>query len=249
MSTKTTDKDAAAVSNVLEGNVTSSIKSSPLFGWLAAGSDLIAAKLDTAAGMVSQRIDDTHEAIQTMQAKGLEVESELKRTLNPMAIVDTAQKIVLGNPVVSALSGSKKRQKKDEQLALLNAKVDLLVEQVALLAAKEAAAKASEKTATKSTTKRTAATKSTAKRTAATKPAAKAASAKATDTKAATTKAPASKASTTRKANTTAKRGTSTAAKKTTSTSGTASKRASTSTRKTAAKTQDTSANAEKGEG
>jgi flagellar biosynthesis GTPase FlhF len=239
MSTKTTDKDAAAVANALEGNVSSSIKSSPLFGWLAAGSDLIAAKLDTAAGMVSQRIDDTHEAIQTMQAKGLEVESELKRTLNPMAIVDTAQKIVLGNPVVSALSGSKKRQKKDKQLALLNAKVDLLVEQVALLAAKEAAAKASEKAATKRTTKSAAAAK----------PAAKAASAKATDTKAATTKAPASKASTTRKASTTAKRSTSTAAKKTTSASGTASKRASTSTRKTAAKTQDTSANAEKGEG
>ena len=235
MSTKTTDKDAAAIANALEGNVSSSIKSSPLFGWLAAGSDLIAAKLDTAAGMVSQRIDDTHEAIQTMQAKGLEVESELKRTLNPMAIVDTAQKIVLGNPVVSALSGSKKRQKKDKQLALLNAKVDLLVEQVALLAAKQAAAKASEKAATKSTTKSAAA--------------AKPATAKATDAKAATTKAPARKASTTRKSSTTTKRSTSTAAKKTTSASGTASKRASTSTRKTAAKTQDTSANAEKGEG
>ena len=239
MSKNTTDKDATAVANALEGNVSSSIKSSPLFGWLAAGSDLIAAKLDTAAGMVSQRIDDTHEAIQTMQAKGLEVESELKRTLNPMAIVDTAQKIVLGNPVVSALSGSKKRQKKDEQLALLNAKVDLLVEQVALLAAKEAAAKASEKASTKSTTKRTAAAK----------PATKATSAKATETNVATTKAPARKASSTRKASATVKRGTSTAAKKTTSTSSTASKRASTSTQKTAAKTQDTSANAEKGEG
>ncbi|GFD89746.1 hypothetical protein KUL152_19720 [Tenacibaculum sp. KUL152] len=130
----------------INGTSSSSLKSSPLFGWLFAGSDLLSAKLDQAAGMVSQKIDDTHETIMAMQAKGMEVESELKRTLNPFSLVDTAQKLVTANPIFSVLSGGQKRQQKEQQLALLNAKVDLLVEQVALLAAKEAAAKVEKST-------------------------------------------------------------------------------------------------------
>ncbi|MEM7421841.1 MAG: hypothetical protein AAF364_19340 [Pseudomonadota bacterium] len=130
----------------INGTSSSSLKSSPLFGWLFAGSDLLSAKLDQAAGMVSQKIDDTHETIMAMQAKGMEVESELKRTLNPFSLVDTAQKLVTANPIFSVLSGGQKRQQKEQQLALLNAKVDLLVEQVALLAAKEAAAKVEQST-------------------------------------------------------------------------------------------------------
>jgi len=232
MSTKNTASDN--VDNTTNGAVTSSLKSSPLLGWLAAGSDLIAAKLDTAAGMVSQRIDDTHEAIQTMQAKGLEVESELKRTLNPMAIVDTAQKLVMANPVVSVLSGSKKRQKKDEQLALLNAKVDLLVEQVALLAAKEAAAKVESKPkATKRTTRNT--TRTSAKDAGTTDSAKTTTTAKATSTAKTTSssKASAGKASSTRKPNTAAKRTNSTAVKKP-------------ATRKSATKAQTTNTSSDK---
>ncbi|GFD67690.1 hypothetical protein [Alteromonas sp. KUL106] len=118
---------------------TSPLKSSPLFGWLYAGTDLISAKLDQAAGVVSQKIDDTHETINAMQAKGLEVESELRKTLNPFAMVNAAQKFVSATPLFSVFSGGQKRQQKEQQLEALNAKVDLLVEQVALLAAKEAA--------------------------------------------------------------------------------------------------------------
>ncbi|GFD82550.1 hypothetical protein KUL118_54120 [Tenacibaculum sp. KUL118] len=121
------------------GTATSPLKSSPLFGWLYAGTDLISAKLDQAAGVVSQKIDDTHETINAMQAKGLEVESELRKTLNPFAMVNAAQKFVSATPLFSVFSGGQKRQKKEQQLEALNAKVDLLVEQVALLAAKEAA--------------------------------------------------------------------------------------------------------------
>jgi hypothetical protein len=187
----------------INGTSSSSLKSSPLFGWLFAGSDLLSAKLDQAAGMVSQKIDDTHETIMAMQAKGMEVESELKRTLNPFSLVDTAQKLVTANPIFSVLSGGQKRQQKEQQLALLNAKVDLLVEQVALLAAKEAAAKV-EKSTTKeeapkaSSTKRAPAkAKTTTTRTRAT--AAKAATPKASTKTAApktSTKTAASKAST-----------------------------------------------------
>ena len=146
----------------LNGTNASPFKSSPLFGWLFAGSDLLSAKLEQAAGVVSQKIDDTQETINAMQVKGLEVESELRRTLNPFALVDTAQKLVASTPLFSALSGGQKHQQKEQQLEMLSAKVDLLVEQVALLAAKEAAKKvdaastaskaaAPEKKATKST--------------------------------------------------------------------------------------------------
>lgn len=121
------------------GTAASPLKSSPLFGWLYAGTDLISAKLDQAAGVVSQKIDDTHETINAMQAKGLEVESELRKTLNPFAMVNAAQKFVSATPLFSVFSGGQKRQQKEQQLEALNAKVDLLVEQVALLAAKEAA--------------------------------------------------------------------------------------------------------------
>ena len=154
-------------STSLNGTTVSPLKSSPLFGWLFAGSDLLSAKLDQAAGVVSQRIDDTHETINAMQVKGLEVESELRRTLNPFALVDTAQKLVASTPLFSALSGGQKRQKKEQQLEMLSAKVDLLVEQVALLAAKEAAKKAeatstaSKATATKSAASKSASAKST----------------------------------------------------------------------------------------
>ncbi|MCZ8530074.1 hypothetical protein [Alteromonas sp. PRIM-21] len=151
----------------LNGSNASLLKSSPLFGWLFAGSDLLSEKLDQAAGVVSQRIDDTHETINAMQVKGLEVESELRRTLNPFALVDAAQKLVASTPLFSALSGGQKRQQKEQQLEMLSAKVDLLVEQVALLAAKEAAKKAeATSTASKATaTKRTATKSSAAKST------------------------------------------------------------------------------------
>ncbi len=148
-------------STTLNGTTPSSLKSSPLFGWLFAGSDLLSSKLDQAAGVVSQKIDNTQETINAMQAKGLEVESELRRTLNPFALVDTAQKLVASTPLFSALSGGQKRQQKEQQLEMLSAKVDLLVEQVALLAAKEAAKKAEvTSTASKATANNRTATKS-----------------------------------------------------------------------------------------
>ena len=148
-------------STTLNGTTPSSLKSSPLFGWLFAGSDLLSSKLDQAAGVVSQKIDNTQETINAMQAKGLEVESELRRTLNPFALVDTAQKLVASTPLFSALSGGQKRQQKEQQLEMLSAKVDLLVEQVALLAAKEVAKKAEvTSTASKATANNRTATKS-----------------------------------------------------------------------------------------
>ena len=194
-SVSTVDQD----SSVLNGTATSPLKSSPLFGWLYAGSDLLSAKLDHAAGVVSQKIDDTQETINSMQAKGLEVESELRRTLNPFALVDAAQKLVASTPLFSAFSGGQKRQQKEQQLELLSAKVDLLVEQVALLAAKEAAKKAEAKSAVSKTAapKNTSPKSTQATRAATTKPSSTASSTSRAR-KASTTKSAAASSSTTK---------------------------------------------------
>ena len=222
-SVSTVDQD----SSVLNGTATSPLKSSPLFGWLYAGSDLLSAKLDHAAGVVSQKIDDTQETINSMQAKGLEVESKLRRTLNPFALVDAAQKLVASTPLFSAFSGGQKRQQKEQQLELLSAKVDLLVEQVALLAAKEAAKKAEAKSAASKTAapkntspKSTQATRSTSTKSSST------ASSTSRARKASTTKSASASSSTTKKASagTTNKR---TAAKSTTTKSAAQKKAAS----------------------
>ena len=222
-SVSTVDQD----SSVLNGTATSPLKSSPLFGWLYAGSDLLSAKLDHAAGVVSQKIDDTQETINSMQAKGLEVESELRRTLNPFALVDAAQKLVASTPLFSVFSGGQKRQQKEQQLELLSAKVDLLVEQVALLAAKEAAKKAEAKSAASKTAapkntspKSTQATRSTSTKSSST------ASSTSRARKANTTKSASASSSTTKKASagTTNKR---TAAKSTTTKSAAQKKAAS----------------------
>ena len=234
-SVSTVDQD----SSVLNGTATSPLKSSPLFGWLYAGSDLLSAKLDHAAGVVSQKIDDTQETINSMQAKGLEVESELRRTLNPFALVDAAQKLVASTPLFSAFSGGQKRQQKEQQLELLSAKVDLLVEQVALLAAKEAAKKAEAKSAASKTAapKNTSPKSTQATRAATTKPSSTASSTSRAR-KASTTKSAAASSSTTKKASagTTNKR---TAAKSTSTTKSTSTKSAA---QKKAASAEATSA-------
>jgi hypothetical protein len=216
-------------------------KSSPLFGWLTAGSDLISAQLESTATTVSKKIDDTHSSIEAMQRKGAEVEGELKRRFNPVSLVDSAQQLVMSTPLFSLLSGGKARLEREHQIALLSAKVDLLVEQVALLAAKRAAEKAltptktTAKAAPKSTAK--AASKTTPKPTAKATP--KAASKPATKTTAAASKA-ASKTSTASKT-TTAKIP---AAAKSTTTTSAASKPAATKT--TAAKASGTKPQATK---
>ena len=202
-------------------------KSSPLFGWLTAGSDLISAQLESTASTVSKKIDDTHSSIEAMQRKGAEVEGELKRRFNPVSLVDSAQQLVMSTPLFSLLSGGKARVEREHQIELLSAKVDLLVEQVALLAAKRAAEKAAGKaqTPTKTPAKAPAkaAPKSTAKATpkTAAKATPKVASKPATKTTAASTKASgtASKTTTAKKAS---------SATKSTTTASTASKSAAT---------------------
>ena len=182
-----------------QGSITTSLKSSPIFGWFYAGADMLSAELDQVAGLVSKQIDKTSETLQEMQSKGIEVEADLRRSFSPFVFFDAAQNLVKSTSVYSVLSGGQKQQRKAQQIDELSAKVDALVEQVALLAAKEAVKQAEKKEAPKrapvktapakaatkaSTTKtaasttKTAASKASQGKTAATKPSAKATASK-----------------------------------------------------------------------
>jgi hypothetical protein len=186
-----------------QGSITTSLKSSPIFGWFYAGADMLSAELDQVAGLVSKQIDKTSETLQEMQSKGIEVEADLRRSFSPFVFFDAAQNLVKSTSVYSVLSGGQKQQRKAQQIDELSAKVDALVEQVALLAAKEAVKQAEKKEAPKRAPVKTApakaATKASTTKTAAstTKTAASKAATKASTTKtaASTTKTAASKAS------------------------------------------------------
>lgn len=125
-----------------QGSITTSLKSSPIFGWFYAGADMLSAELDQVAGLVSKQIDKTSETLQEMQSKGIEVEADLRRSFSPFVFFDAAQNLVKSTSVYSVLSGGQKQQRKAQQIDELSAKVDALVEQVALLATKEAAKEA-----------------------------------------------------------------------------------------------------------
>ena len=174
-----------------QGSITTSLKSSPIFGWFYAGADMLSAELDQVAGLVSKQIDKTTETLQEMQSKGIEVEADLRRSLSPFAFLDAAQNLVKSSSVYSVFSGGQKQQRKAQQIDELSAKVDALVEQVALLAAKEAVKQAEKKATPKRAPAKTAARASS-------KPTAKATS------KASTTKAAAARASKTSSGKTTA---------------------------------------------
>lgn len=124
-------------------------KSSPIFGWLTAGSDLLTAQLESVAQTVSDKLDDTHEIMLSMQEKGVQVEKELKQALPTGNLFSSVQGFVSSMPLFSLLSGGKNKAQKEQQLTALSHKVDLLIEQVALLAAKEAAQKSAQASAQK----------------------------------------------------------------------------------------------------
>ena len=146
-----------------QGSITTSLKSSPIFGWFYAGADMLTAELDQVAGLVSKQIDKTSETLQEMQSKGIEVEADLRRSFSPFVFFDAAQNLVKSTSVYSVLSGGQKQQRKAQQIDELSAKVDALVEQVALLAAKEAVKQAEKKEAPKRASTKTAPAKTATK--------------------------------------------------------------------------------------
>ena len=111
---------------------------SPLLGWMSAGADLVSEQVDYVTGMVSKQIDATHALFEELQHRGEPVDEQLRQTLSPSSMFTSLQTLVMANPLFSLLSGNKKAATREQQLEVLSAKVDLLVEQVALLAAKKA---------------------------------------------------------------------------------------------------------------
>jgi len=206
-------------------------KSSPIFGWLTAGSDLLTAQLESVAQTVSDRLDDTHEIMLSMQDKGVQVENELKQALPKGSLFSSVQGFVSSMPLFSLLSGGKNNVQKEQQLTELSHKVDLLIEQVALLAAKEAAQKSAQASAKKAAAEKKPRAKPAAKAPADSKITATAPSKAAVEAKAETTKKTPAASSSKAKTTTTRKRR---APAKTTSVKSTSTKPASAATKSSA---------------
>ena len=117
---------------------------SPLFGWLEAGSDMMAAQLSQVTDTVNKRIDETHALFEELQARGELMDKQIKTQLSPSHMFSSLQELVMANPVFSLFGSGNRHSQREQQIDVLSAKVDLLIEQVALLAAKQAAAKKAE---------------------------------------------------------------------------------------------------------
>lgn len=139
---------------------------SPLFAWVEAGTELVAAQLAQVTNTINKRIDDSHVMLDELQHRGQEIDEKLRESLNPGSLIDSLSTMVRHNPLFALLpmNGNKTAQR-DIRIQALSAKVDLLVEQVALLAAKEAAEKkqAANAAATKAPVRKPRATKATTK--------------------------------------------------------------------------------------
>ncbi len=116
---------------------------SPFLGWFEAGADLLAAQLSKVTATVNHKIDESHQMFDELQHKGEDIDAKLRSTLNPQSVLNAIQDAVVHNPIVTAMTPGRSQQRvREAQLDVLSAKVDALVEHVALLAAKQAAAKA-----------------------------------------------------------------------------------------------------------
>ena len=115
----------------------------PLTGWLEAGSELIAEQLTGVTKQVNVHIENQQRTLDELQTRGAALDARIRQTLSPAAMFDNVEQLVKTNPLWSLVPALRsKPSKRAAQLDALSAKVDLLVEQVALLAAKEAKARA-----------------------------------------------------------------------------------------------------------
>ena len=122
----------------------------PLTGWLEAGSELIAEQLAGVTKQVNTHIENQQRTLDELQARGAVIDAKIKHALSPATVFDNVEQMIKANPLWSLVpSFNSKPSRRAAQLDALSAKVDLLVEQVALLAAKEAKAKAEKEAAEK----------------------------------------------------------------------------------------------------
>lgn len=166
---------------------------SPFLAWFEAGAGLVSEQINQVTEMVNKRIDESHALFEELQHRGEEIDGKLRDTLNPSQMFSSLQELVMANPFMNWVPGFPgKQSKREQQINALSAKVDLLVEQVALLAAKQAAAKKQAATKAQAKAKPVAAKTPRKRATTATKAAAaKTTTTKTTTRKTTTRKAPA----------------------------------------------------------
>lgn len=113
-----------------------------LFGWLEAGVDVVNAQISQVTDIVNRQISSSQALFEELQKKGEEVDAQLREHYQPTRLFTALQEVVMANPLYQWLSWSPSKSKqRDQQLDKLSAKIDVLVEQVAQLAAVKAAAK------------------------------------------------------------------------------------------------------------
>jgi len=112
---------------------------SPLFAWFEAGLGLVADQVTQANQQVQQTLSDSQQTLNEFASRGEQVESQLRKAVDPAQWCEVWRQSPLHHWMPSFTTP---KQKRAAQLDVLSNKVDLLVEQVALLAAKQAAAKA-----------------------------------------------------------------------------------------------------------
>ena len=115
----------------------------PLTGWIEAGSELIAEQLSGVTEQINRQLDAQKKSFDELQQRGASMDAHLRSSLSPSAVLANMEQLVKTSPLWSLVpSFTAKRDKREQQLDVLSAKVDVLVEQVALLAAKQAQEKA-----------------------------------------------------------------------------------------------------------
>ena len=118
----------------------------PLTGWIEAGSELIAEQLSGVTEQINRQLDAQKKSFDELQQRGASMDAHLRSSLSPSAVLANMEQLVKTSPLWSFVpSFTAKRDKREQQLDVLSAKVDVLVEQVALLAAKQAQEKAQAK--------------------------------------------------------------------------------------------------------
>lgn len=138
------------------------------FGWLGAGFSLVTDRVDAINQRVGNELTAINDSLTALSQRGEQVEAALCKQFRPIASLAQAKNKLQESSMPFGIFDSvnpfkAKSRKTDQRIALLSAKVDLLVEQVALLAAKEATARqAAKKKATAAAKAQTTAKEETA---------------------------------------------------------------------------------------
>lgn len=113
--------------------------------WLSAGVGLIFSQVEDAMTSVNEFLNQSKETFEELQARGEKIDEKLRQSRQSTSFFGLAKDIVPNVPSFSFLPCQRAAEKRTQELDALSSKVDALIEQVALLAAKRAAQKVAAK--------------------------------------------------------------------------------------------------------